>query len=152
MEIKISDIILYNGELGKVISGETKDDLLFHPMNFGTYYYNQHDLQIQKIELEKVKEPSLNDKIKFIENDCKWLGTIVQTHCIGEFQFVEYICNIGSDIGKHHFSACINFEETSRSYRSLESAMIGTIAYKYDGANSQAGGYFEKMIGLSEKN
>lgn len=148
MEIKIGDIILYNGELGKVVSGETKDDLLFHPMNFGTYYYNQ----LKKIESEKVQEPSIKDKIKFIENDFKWLGTIVQTHCIGDFQFVEYICNIGSDIGKHHFSACINFEKTSRSYYSLESAMIGTIAYKYDGANSQAGGYFEKMIGLSEKN
>lgn len=150
MEIKIGDIILYNLKLGKVVSGETKDDLLFHPINFGRYYYNE----LEKIELENVKEPSIKDKIKFIENECKWLGTIVQTHCIGDFQFVEYISEIkgNSDIGKHCFSACINFEKTSRSYYSLESAMIGTIAYKYDGANSKAGGYFEKMIGLSEKN
>ena len=56
MEIKIGDMILYNGEIGKVVSGETKDDLLFHPMNFGTYYYNQ----LKKIESEKIGFPLAN--------------------------------------------------------------------------------------------
>jgi len=45
----------------------------------------------------------------------------------------------------------VDGKDTARSNISLESAIVEAIAYKYDGCNSKAGYYFDKMIGLDKK-
>jgi hypothetical protein len=51
---------------------------------------------------------------------------------------------------ENHFSAYINGTATGHSYSPLDAAFVGTIAWKYDGLNSQAAMYFMRMIGAKE--
>ena len=85
---------------------------------------------------------SIENKIRLIESEYSF-GEVVKTHIIGDtYQIIEAI----DEEGNIKFSTYINFERTGFSYNSLEKAITGAIAYKYDGANSQANKYFWKMI------
>lgn len=85
---------------------------------------------------------SLENKIRLIESEYSF-GEVVKTHIIGDtYQIIEAIDNDGNQ----KFSSYVNFERTGFSYNSLEKAITGAIAYKYEGANSQANKYFWKMI------
>lgn len=85
-------------------------------------------------------------------------GKVVAIHEVGEYQIVEYVPNQSSNVSdadyaerlaKHptSFHPYIKGDDTSRSYHSLDEALVGVIAYRHDGLNSQAAGYFGKMIG-----
>jgi hypothetical protein len=73
-----------------------------------------------------------------------WLGEVTEIHKISEYHFVEYIPDDGR-VPKC-FSVFVNGESINRITHSIESAMAHAIAWKYDGCNSQAAGYFMKMI------
>ena len=88
-------------------------------------------------------------------------GNVTIVHRIGDYAVIEYISNRGNDEGqtffhpalwtdefKQHHNNAFYWQDTNHSYHSLEAAIIGVIAYKFDGLNSQAAGYFCKMIGL----
>ena len=75
-----------------------------------------------------------------------WLGTVQQIHEIGEFAFVEY----ENKYGEKGFSIFIQGESTGHGDSTLESALAGAIAYKYDGPNSQAAHFFMRMVGDKE--
>lgn len=90
-------------------------------------------------------------------------GVVTEVFKIGDYGIVKYISNYDKeDVNKVRFHPFIwttdesikyhndapYWRDTSTSYYSLESAIVGAIAYKFDGANSQAGGFFDKMIGL----
>lgn len=138
----IGDIVWYGDKLGNIVSNyNNPTELKFLPLGYGSYYAED----LETINHKLIVIPTFEDKIKFIEKDFCW-GKVIKTHYIGQFQFIEAERN-----NKDYpvlFSAYINFESISRSYMSLESAMIGVIAYKYDGSSSQAAEFFEKMIGL----
>lgn len=85
-------------------------------------------------------------------------GRIVAVHEVGEYQIVEYVRNqhgnesddeYASDLAQHptSFHPYIKGDDTSRSYRSLDEALVGVVAYRHDGLNSQAAHYFGRMIG-----
>ena len=57
---------------------------------------------------------------------------------------------VGNPSDEIEYHAWIDGKDTSRGYSSLESAIVGTIAYKHDGNNSQAGEFFMRMIGAKE--
>ena len=78
-----------------------------------------------------------------IKKEFPW-GTIINTHIIGEYQVIEYI----DEENRTFFHPYINYKDISHAYDTLEQALIGVIAYKYEGANSHAAGYFCKMIGM----
>ena len=88
-------------------------------------------------------------------------GEVSFVHQIGVYAIIEYVCNFGDNKGKVLFHPAIRtdkfkernggkfyWQDTSTSYDSLEKAIIGAIAYNFDGPNSRAANYFSKMIGL----
>ncbi len=99
----------------------------------------------------------MNDKLKELKEDFVW-GPIVEVHEVGDYQIVEYNPQIFyrcSGTGKYDFDRTlfhpyINYNDTGHSYKSLDQALIGTIALKHDGLNSQAAYYFYKMIGIGD--
>lgn len=133
-------VVKNDGTIGKVIIGEydeTEGKELFYPVNYGTYYESELEL-LSEIEY---KEGETKDYITYIEVALVW-GKIIKTHIIGEYQIIEYINNDNEKC----FNPYINYNNTSHSYDSLETAITGAIAYKYDGSNSQANKFFWKMI------
>ena len=92
-----------------------------------------------------------NEMIK----SCAWLGEFVEFHTLGEYSIVEYkptkYDGISPAIPKQYdteslFHPFINGTDTNTSYETLEKAIIGAIAYKYDGGNTRADEYFFKSI------
>lgn len=93
-------------------------------------------------------------------------GQVQEIFRIGDYGIVKYISDYDKDeedkIRFHPFIWTTDPEltkwhdnepfwsDTSTSYYSLESAIVGAIARKFDGANSQAAGFFDKMIGLKQ--
>jgi len=87
--------------------------------------------------------------------DFPW-GPIERVHEIGEYQIVEYHPQVFKNCcgtGKHHdytqFHPYRDGKSDGNSYCSLDDALIGVIARKYDGINSQAAAYFGRMIGIA---
>jgi len=138
-------IVKSGNQLGQLVKGENQD-LLFHPAGYGRYSYSE----LVTATEENIEETSHDEKVEYLKQDFNW-GEIIKVHTVGEYVIFEYIN--GYDL-KHEkvknicFHAFINYRNISRSYNSLDSCLVGTIAYKFDGANSQAAGYFEKMIGM----
>ena len=99
----------------------------------------------QKIEMK----PRL--AMQQAHEDCDWLGTIIAIHSIGEYDFVEYLSTPASNNAdktrRIAFSSYIGGERTCRSYSSLDEALVGVIARKYDGINTQADRFFMRGIG-----
>lgn len=82
-------------------------------------------------------------------------GPITFVHEVGPYQIVEYrrdMSNAGmvsmyADHGTTYFHPYIDGKDTSHSYRSLDAALVGAIAYRAEGPNGSAGEYFMRMIG-----
>jgi len=86
---------------------------------------------------------------------CAWLGQFVDFHTLGEYSIVEYkpttFDGCSPKIPKQYekesnFHPYINGQDTNTSYNSIEEAIVGAIAYKYDGGNTRAHEYFMKSI------
>jgi hypothetical protein len=71
-------------------------------------------------------------------------GDIVHIHEIGDYNIVESV----NRKGEKQFHAYSLRKDCNHSYDCLEAAIVGAIAYKYDGINSRAEEYFMKMIGI----
>lgn len=104
-------------------------------------------------------EVDYNEKVdtqKLVDN-FPW-GPIVDTHEVGNFVIAEFHPEIFKDnIGTKkydktttNFHVFINGKSTSRSYSSLDMALIGAICIKHEGLNTQAPHYIAKMIGINE--
>lgn len=86
-------------------------------------------------------------------------GEVIEVHTIGQYSFVEYhpwetrgsiILSGQPNYGARAFGAYIDGRSISRSYDSLDAALVGVVGYRHDGTNSQAAGYFMKMIGAEK--
>ena len=83
-------------------------------------------------------------------------GPVVAVHEVAEYQIVEYhpqifenSCGTGRyDYDSTMFHSYIDGVDTNCSYKTFDSAIIGAVARKHDGLNSQAAAYFERMIGI----
>lgn len=93
------------------------------------------------------------DLEKDIEKGVLWQSVIVAVHRIGEYAFTEYADrdfrggpnpSYGMPTGEMCFSGYINGRSVSHSWGSLDEALVGIVAYKRDGCNSQAGYLFIK--------
>lgn len=91
-------------------------------------------------------------------------GEVKEIHIIGVYGVIEYVRRNGDDKDKIYFHPVLwtdkykehhnnhyYWEDTNRSFHTLEEAIIDVIAYNFDGLNSQAGHYFSKMVGLSKE-
>jgi hypothetical protein len=134
------NIVRYKGQLGTVVSDYNNREIKkFLPINYGSYYSDRLDT----INTDFLEEASFDEKIEFIEKSFSW-GKVIKVHVIGEYQIIEYETKINKDINFHPY---INFCDIGHSYYTLDEALIGVIAYKYDGANSQAFYYVTRMLG-----
>ncbi len=86
-------------------------------------------------------------------------GELIKIHEIGEYSIVEYhewktkgsnVLVGDTDYTKTSYHHYVNGWNCSRSTDSLDAALAGCIAYKHDGANSQAGTLFIKMVTRKE--
>lgn len=50
---------------------------------------------------------------------------------------------------KSHWHGYIDYKDTNISYTSLDSALVGCIGHKYEGANGRAAMYFYKWSALN---
>lgn len=138
--MKHGDIVKVKDVLGKIIISEyeSKGSILFLPLGFGSYYES---------ELEEIKESDIlyashEEKLEYLKTEYSF-GEGVAWHCIGQYQILE--CKKHDEITYH---AYINYKDTCCSYTSLDSALIGVICLKYDGANTRATGYIYRMLDI----
>ena len=74
-------------------------------------------------------------------------GEIVKDHELGEYLIREYI----EKNGETAFHVYRNGIDTHTSFECIESAIVGAIARKYDGLNTQADLYFIRAIDMLKK-
>lgn len=91
-------------------------------------------------------------------NPFPW-GTIIETHVLGEHAIVEYVRDqpvfahgeyVQPD-GAHQFHPYLDGRDTCRSAETLEKAIVISLAYKYDGPNSQAASMFFRMVQIDRE-
>ena len=93
------------------------------------------------------------DTKQFIRGHFNW-GTILDIHNAGDIYVVEFaqkrVSNNPSAEGQVWFHTYIGSKDQSRSYESLDSALIGAIAIKRIGPNSgdYAARFFNDMTGV----
>lgn len=73
-----------------------------------------------------------------------WLGDVIAIHEIAEFGFVEYVNHRDQRSG---VSVFIQGVSIGMGATTLEDALLLALAYKYDGANSQAARLMRQMLG-----
>ena len=81
-------------------------------------------------------------------------GEVIAIHAIGEYSIVEYHpwkdtssrVEVGAPSDEISFHIWIGNRDCCRSFSTLESAIVGAIAYKFDGPNTQADRFFIKAI------
>ena len=142
LELKYGAIVKHNDQLGELVTRDEK--FYFHPVKYGNYYCSNLDEVTEK----NVQETTHNEKVEYLKQEFPW-GEIIKVYNIGEYVIFEYIN--GYDLEREGktviaFHAYMNYRNLSYSYNSLDSCLIGTIARKYDGANSQAAKFFERMV------
>ncbi|MDF2950556.1 MAG: hypothetical protein K0S18_139 [Anaerocolumna sp.] len=118
--MKYGDIVKYKGQLGELVTDDKKN-FLFHPVKFGNYYYNQLDIVTEN----DIEVANFDEHISYIEQEFVW-GEVIKTHCIGEYQIMEFKPEHKEDAISYH--GYINFEDTNTTHCSIESALISLIA------------------------
>ena len=86
-------------------------------------------------------------------------GNVVKLHELGGYVIAEFHpweCEgvqvfVGRESKETSFHAWVDGKDISRSWCTLEGAIAGAIAWKYDGTNSQAGEFFCRMIQLPQE-
>lgn len=91
---------------------------------------------------------SQDERLKALKGEFNW-GRVVDVHVVGEYQIVEYIDRNErdrTDKGETSFHGYIDWLDEHNSFFSLDEALVGLIARKYEGSNSHAGEYFFRML------
>jgi len=114
-------------------------------------YYNRYikgkykSAKYSKLLKEEKKKLTTDFQIDVAEGNDFWLGHVVNTHQIGQYQFLEWW---DKNLSKSQFSVYINEKSTGQSYPSLETAMIGAICLNKNMYNSDAPRLISKMLDL----
>ena len=116
--MKYGDIVKYKGNLGKLVTDD-KNNFLFHPVKHGRYSYSELDIVTEN----DIEMASFDECISYIEQEFVW-GRIIKTHCVSEYQIIEYSPERAGGISYHTY---INFKDTNTSNDSLDGALITAI-------------------------
>lgn len=81
--MKYGDIVVYKNQIGTVVKSE--NDFKFHPCNYGSCYFSELDT----ITDADVREATPDEKLELIREEFTW-GKVIDIHCIGEYQIIEY--------------------------------------------------------------
>ena len=85
-------------------------------------------------------------------------GPIQAIHSISGIDVVEYLIDMSNhagngpdgyaDHGATRYHPYIDGKDTSRSYDSLDSALVGAVAIRREGPNTRAAEYFDRITGV----
>lgn len=124
-----TDFVDVNGESHRTLGRKSGKD---------AFYVNPEDL-------------TQEERLKAMKGTFVW-GKVIAIHTVGEYQIVEYV-------DKHHedgengisFHGAIDWADAHVSFNSLDEALVGLVARKYEGDNSCAGEYFFRMLDREEE-
>ncbi|MDD5454024.1 MAG: hypothetical protein PHW62_00790 [Candidatus Ratteibacteria bacterium] len=140
------------GELGQLIEEAKCMGGLTHFLAAGTGNYLLNNLPV--VTEKDISETALPEKIIYLKLELgkyRSINDFIINN--GEYIILEVPHDIASEPHPYHiFHTYINFMDTGKGYASLDSALIGLLAYKYQGTNSQAGEMFERMLEMNKKN
>lgn len=91
---------------------------------------------------------SEEERIQAIKGAFVW-GKVVKVHTVGEYQIAEYISKSSvkdPEAGETEFHGYIGWSDEHVSFYSLDEALVGLVARKYEGCNSRAADYFFRML------
>lgn len=130
------NIAKYKGQIGEILKDE--NNFRFLPVSQRSYRMSELDT----VTMSEVDEASEEDKITFLKETFVW-GKILKVHTIGEYQIIEYINRLDNE---RKFAGYIDYDDVCRSYSSLDAALAGVIAIKYEGLNGKADSYFMTIL------
>ena len=103
---------------------------------------------IEKIGCRRDQKVSIyvTENGKEVKREFSW-GKVHKVHSVNNYSIVEYTDH-HNELLYHGYD---NGHDTCCGYYSLDEALLGLIARRHDGINSQAGMFMAKMIGIREK-
>lgn len=141
------NIVKYEGKLGILReatgSKDRKGCFVFQACD-RDHYNSASDPLIDGV---KVVDTTEEEQIQYLKRTFVW-GKIEDVHTVGDYQIIEYTSKSDK---RRSFHVYLNFRDTNVSYSSLDEALAGAIAYKYEGPNSRAAMYFVRMLDMDEK-
>ena len=141
-------IIVWKNQLGKIVKDyENPEKKRFLPCDSGTYSSSRLE---EIVDMNDVREATKEEKWEFIKKEYHF-GHIEATHEIGDYQIIESVRTTevnGESKTEKLFHTYLDFNDMHESYYTLDEAIIGAIAGKYEGLNHRANRYFCRMIGL----
>lgn len=151
MELKNKEIVVYKGEIGEVLKYKDEKNFRFASLKNKPSWQKEKEL-FPIIIPDEIREANKKEMDQWLISETRWLGQPMTVHKIGDYQIVEYENrdNDGKLTGEHCFTTYLNYKSCGYSYCSLDEAIVGCIAYKYEGKNGGADRYFMKMIKTEE--
>lgn len=139
----MSNIFVRNGKLGMIVEdfADSKKKR-FLPCGHGAY--STSNLEEISVENDDIRPATSDEKMDFIKREYHHKDKIINTYEVGDYQIVEYI----TPTGKLVFHPYIDYSDIHRIYESLDAALLGAMAYKYEGCNYHADKYICKLLGI----
>ena len=139
----MSNIFVRNGELGMIVEDfvDSKKKR-FLPCGHGAYSTSK--LEEISVENDDIRPATSDEKMDFIKREYYHKDKIINTYEVGDYQIVEYITHTGTLV----FHPYIDYSDIHRIYESLDAALLGVMAYKYEGGNYHADKYMCKLLGI----
>lgn len=139
----MSNIFVRNGELGMIVEDfvDSKKKR-FLPCGHGAYSTSK--LEEISVENDDIRPATSDEKMDFIKREYHHKDKIINTYEVGDYQIVEYITPTGTLV----FNPYIDYSDIHRIYESLDAALLGVMAYKYEGCNYHVDKYMCKLLGI----
>ena len=139
----MSNIFVRNGELGMIVEDfvDSKKKR-FLPCGHGAY--STSNLEEVSVENDDIRPATSDEKMDFIKREYHNKDKIINTYEVGDYQIVEYITPTGTLV----FHPYIDYSGIHRIYGSLDAALLGVMAYKYEGCNYHVDKYMCKLLGI----
>lgn len=139
----MSNIFVRNGKLGMIVEdfADSKKKR-FLPCGHGAY--STSNLEEISVENDDIRPATSDEKMDFIKREYHHKDKIINTYEVGDYQIVEYI----TPTGKLVFHPYIDYDDIHRIYESLDAALLGAMAYKYEGCNYHVDKYICKLLGI----
>lgn len=141
----MSSIIVRNGELGMIVKDHVDSKKKrFLPCGHGAY--SMSNLEEISEENDDIRWATPDEKMDFIKREYHNKDRIINTYEVGDYQIIEY--TIYNPHGKLLYHPYIDYSDIHRIYNSLDAALLGIMAYKYEGCNYHIDEYMCKLLDI----
>lgn len=141
--------VKYNGKVGIVVAGKFEGEFRFyHEPDYPRGYYTQ---ELPIITSADVTVPTAEEKINYQKLVFSWGEVTDVVDIDGEYQIFKYKSRYVEDQDATIYACYMNYFPIGRSEDFFDLALVTLLAYKYEGANSQATGYIYRMLEMDKK-